>query len=165
MENKVMTLEPKLVESAYFLQPASFITSTFSDITAGNYDPYNQILKEGGVIGYFNTRFEFVPVSELNIKYESRLPVIAESMLNDTKDADHKNFHVASLERGSLELFYEWDFYKFLGIKHMSIFDARSLRDAYGLLTLIVCRPELPTYDIILPEGATRLLEMKTPKS
>ncbi len=155
-----MKIESKLIETAYFIQPTSFVDTPISEITIENYDPYNRVIKEGGVIGYFNTSFKFVPVKELTFKYRDRLSVIAESMLKNTKDSDHKNFHLASLERGSLEIRYEWEIYKSLGLKRNSLIDARKIRDAYGLLTFLVIRPELPVYDVITPEGIKYFLEV-----
>jgi len=154
-----MKIEPELIETAYFLQPASFINMSIAEITAKNYKPYPRIMKEGGLIGYFNTQFKFVVNKELSFKYKDRFPVIAESMLKDTRDTDHKNFHLASLERGSLETYYEWELYQHIGLKKTSLIDAKRIRDAYGMLTLLVMRPELPVYDIIAPDGAKYFLD------
>lgn len=151
-------IDEALIEASLFLQPLSFADQPLSAITAKHYRPYERMREEGGVIGSFNTRFEFVPNNALTQKYQILIPVMAQSMMEDHKHSDHKLFHIASLTRGSLEVKYEWELRQASTLDQTDFKTGLRLKYYYGVETLLVLRPDLPTYDILIPSGVPDLL-------
>lgn len=154
----MMQLDEVLIERSVFLQPASFADKSLEQITAKDYRPYERILQEGGVLGVFNTRFRFVTDHVLTKKYEYLSCAIAEAMLKDHKHPDHKLFHLASMERGSLQVSYEWDVRSAASVASMRFDHALQLKHLLRIETLLVLRPDLPTYDILVPQGVPSIL-------
>lgn len=154
----MIQIDEALIEHSLFLQPASFADKSLDQITAQGYRPYERILQEGAVVGVFNTRFRFVPDHALTKKYEHLARAIAEAMLKDHKHHDHKLFHVASMERGSLHVTYEWEVRSASSVASLDFDQAVRLKHLLRVETLLVLRPDLPTYDVIAPEGVPKIL-------
>lgn len=154
----MIQLDEVLIDRSVFLQPASFADKSFEEITAEDYRPYERILQEGGVLGVFNTRFRFVTDHLLTKKYEYLSYAIAEAMLKDHKHPDHKLFHLASMERGSLHVSYEWEVRSAASMSSVGFDHAIRLKHLLRIETLLVLRPDLPTYDVIVPQGVPKIL-------
>lgn len=108
-------------------------------------------LKESWLIGHYDETGQFRVNRALMFQYHGVIPEIADALASDTHAPEYQKYKLAALQKGTMDVFFEWRLSSALRAQNLNLSAARLLRDRTGLPTLLVDMGG-PTYEVVAPD-------------
>lgn len=111
---------------------------------------FSEQLKSGAVIGRFDQYGQFKVDPGVTKYYQSILPDIADALCRSRRDKKYRQYKIASIEKGSLNIHLEWHLEQIFNFKQFKFKFGKYAKQAMGFDVLLLDMHG-PAYEVIVP--------------
>jgi len=137
----------KELSDALFIQP---LKHRLNDYGYCSRQDFSEQLKFGAMIGRYDQNGQFNADQALTEYYRPLIPDIADALSRSRRDHKYRQYKIASIEKGSLNIHLEWQLEKIYNFKQIKFKFGKYVKQALGIEVLLLDMHG-PAYEVIAP--------------